>query len=119
MHAHATRALFHRLWSKAVGTSDYVKQEWKDLANLLHMDDHVAVEGLTLGCPDASDLRALGWTVAVHNDYRHQGKPHTFWLLTHPSGRWLKGEAPTDTEALDQIRILAVTITPPVKNPNT
>lgn len=24
-------ALFLRLWSKAVGTPDYVKQEWKDL----------------------------------------------------------------------------------------
>lgn len=27
--------LFHRLWTKAVGTEGYVKQEWKDLAHEL------------------------------------------------------------------------------------
>ncbi len=52
----------------------------------------------------ADDLRAKGWTVSSHNDYRLKGVPHTFWLLTHPSGRWLKGEGRTDAEALDQIR---------------
>ena len=25
------RHIFHRLWTKAVGTSDYVKAEWKEL----------------------------------------------------------------------------------------
>lgn len=52
----------------------------------------------------ADDLRAMGWSVAVHNDYRQDGKPRTFWLLTHPSGQWLKGEGETDREALDEIR---------------
>lgn len=33
------------------------------------------------------DLRAKGWSVAVHNDYRLGGKRMTFWLFTHPSGR--------------------------------
>ena len=28
-------ALFHRLWTKAVGTPDYDKEEWKTLASLL------------------------------------------------------------------------------------
>lgn len=45
-------------------------------------------------------LRASGWTVAVHNDYRLNGKPYTFWLLTHSNGRWIKGEGQTDDEAL-------------------
>lgn len=45
-------------------------------------------------------LRSDGWTVAVHNDYRLNGEPHTFWLFTHPSGRWLKGEGRTDGIAL-------------------
>jgi hypothetical protein len=47
-------------------------------------------------------LRAQGWTVAVHNDYRLDGRAHTFWLLTHPSGIWVKGEGATDAEALQQ-----------------
>lgn len=56
----------------------------------------------TAGCPN--DLRALGWSVAVHNDYRQDGAARTFWLLTHPCGRWAKGEGRTDAEALDQCR---------------
>ncbi len=56
------------------------------------------------GARDADDLRAQGWAVAVHNDYRQDGAARTFWLLTHASGRWVKGEGRTDAEALDQIR---------------
>ena len=48
-------------------------------------------------------LRASGWTVAVHNDYSLNDKKHTFWLLTHPLGIWVKGEGETDQEALRQI----------------
>jgi hypothetical protein len=47
-------------------------------------------------------LRSLGWSVAVHNDYKINGLPMTFWLLTHPSGRWVKGEAASDEEALEE-----------------
>jgi len=51
------------------------------------------------------DLRAKGWTVAVHNDYRQHGLHRTFWLLTNKeSGSFLKGEGMTDAVALDQIR---------------
>jgi len=49
------------------------------------------------------DLRALGWSVAVHNDYRLNGTRHTFWLLTR-GNECRKGEGNTDAEALDQIR---------------
>jgi hypothetical protein len=48
-------------------------------------------------------LRDGGWTVAVHNDYRVASAHFTFWLFTHPDGRYVKGEGPTDAEALDQV----------------
>lgn len=47
-----------------------------------------------------TEMRAAGWSVAVHNDYRLNGEPQTFWLFTHPNGRWVKGEASTDAKAL-------------------
>lgn len=49
-------------------------------------------------------LRRNGWTVAVHNDYRIDGVPMTFWLLTHPDGRWVKGEGRNDAQALQAAR---------------
>lgn len=46
-------------------------------------------------------MRHDGWTVAVHNDYRLNGCRSTFWLFTHEaSGRFVKGEGPTDTDAV-------------------
>jgi len=47
-------------------------------------------------------LRNDGWMVAVHNDYRLNGKTMTFWLFTRADGRWIKGEGETDAEALAQ-----------------
>jgi hypothetical protein len=44
-------------------------------------------------------LRADGWMVAVHNDYRQDGKIHTFWLMIKDE-RAVKGEGRTDEEAL-------------------
>lgn len=52
---------------------------------------------------DLPVLRAQGWSVAAHNDYRLNGESYTFWLLTHPSGRYVKGEGRTDEEALAYI----------------
>lgn len=49
------------------------------------------------------DIRAQGWAVAVHNDYRLDGVPHTFWLFTR-DGVAVKGEGRTDAEALAQVR---------------
>jgi hypothetical protein len=54
-----------------------------------------------------ADLRRAGLTVAVHNDYRQNGRSCTFWLFTvEHEGRTiaLVGEALTDEEALDKIR---------------
>jgi len=52
----------------------------------------------------ADDIRAEGWTVAVHNDYRLHGVNHTFWLFTKGTS-CTKGEGSTDAEALNQIRV--------------
>jgi hypothetical protein len=60
----------------------------------------------------ADDIRSAGWAVAVHNDYRMNGEPHTFWLLTK-GDRAVKGEGRTDAEALGEVRaLLANTDTP-------
>jgi len=49
------------------------------------------------------DLRAEGWMVAVHNDYRLKGEFHTFWLMTK-GHLAVKGEGRSDAAALNQIR---------------
>jgi hypothetical protein len=46
------------------------------------------------------DLRARGWRVAIHNDYRQGGEDKTFWLLTHATGTYVKGEGASDMAAL-------------------
>lgn len=49
-------------------------------------------------------IRAGGWRVAVHNDYRLNGEDWTFWLFTSATtGRFVKGEGRTDEEALEQV----------------
>ena len=47
-----------------------------------------------------AQLREDGWRVGVHNDYRLNNADHTFWLWTHGSGLFVKGEGRTDIEAL-------------------
>lgn len=51
-----------------------------------------------------ADLRTHGWMVAVHNDYRVAGKFQTFWLFTHPDGKYVKGEGSTDEAAVGHCR---------------
>jgi hypothetical protein len=68
---------------------------------------HVLKGEFTYGSSNPFDLRKLGWSVAVHNDYRVDGKSHTFWLFTRPRGEdliALIGEGMSDTVALDIIR---------------
>ena len=60
------------------------------------------IQRLVASSPD--DLRSAGWAVAVHNDYRLNGKPHTFWLFTR-GDRCVKGEGETDEDALNEIRM--------------
>lgn len=47
-----------------------------------------------------TDLRRAGWKVAVHNDYSYKGQVFTFWLFTHGTGVFVKGEGATDLDAL-------------------
>ena len=49
------------------------------------------------------DIRARGWMVAVHNDYRLNGELYTFWLFTK-GDRAVKGEGKCDAEALNEVR---------------
>jgi hypothetical protein len=52
---------------------------------------------------ELDNLRTAGWSVAVHNDYKLNGVAMTFWLFTHPNGRWCKGEGKTDSEAIEEV----------------
>lgn len=49
------------------------------------------------------DLRDKGWMVAVHNDYRQDGKLHTFWCFTKGDLQ-TKGEGLSDAAALNEVR---------------
>lgn len=70
-------------------------KKWKEEARALR-DDRDALNAL-------SEIREAGWAVAVHNDYRQDGKLMTFWLFTK-DGRCVKGEGETDADALNVIR---------------
>lgn len=51
-------------------------------------------------------LREMGWGVAIHNDYKLDGVPMTFWLFTkriRDDLVALKGEGLTDESALQSI----------------
>jgi len=62
---------------------------------------------LNSASPD--DIRAQGFSVAVHNDYRLDGVPHTFWLFVR--GHYaVKGEGRTDREALNEVRRQLLTV---------
>lgn len=74
---------------------------WRDMLAAAPTAPQAAAQAEPQGGPD--DIRAQGWTVAVHNDYRLDGKAHTFWLFTK-NGRAVKGEGITDKEALDRVR---------------
>lgn len=52
-------------------------------------------------------LRHAGWSVAVHNDYTMEGIRMTFWLFTHTSGVWAKGEGTSDLYALMHVEAQA------------
>lgn len=68
-------------------------------------DEMQAYDRITdaLRAKNPDDLRAMGWSVAVHNDYKINGEPFTFWLFTKGE-RAVKGEGKTDAEALKVVR---------------
>ncbi len=56
--------------------------------------------GLLISEPSALQrIRAAGWVVAVHNDYKVEFVLHTFWLFTK-GNVCVKGEGKSDEEAL-------------------
>lgn len=59
------------------------------------------VKAIDFSRPD--DIRARGWVVAVHNDYKVNGEPYTFWLFTK-GNLCAKGEGKTDLAALNEVR---------------
>lgn len=85
-------------------TMDTLKRNEETLGVQL-MDARAEAQRLRDQTAAPDDLRAKGWMVAVHNDYRLRGDFRTFWLMTHnDSGRFLRGEGSTDAIALDSIR---------------
>jgi hypothetical protein len=60
-----------------------------------------------------SDIRAAGWAVGVHNDYRIGNIAHTFWLFT--KGQWcVRGEGRTDAAALRVVRAAIAALEAPL-----
>lgn len=88
-----------------VDTSEEVKTLQTIIAALEAMPP--LVEGSVVNPSSADDLRDMGLSVAVHNDYRLNGKRHTFWLFTRADGMSFKGEGPTDASALNEVRFNA------------
>ena len=78
---------------------------WMDAQGLDKLEKFVEAQ-LAENPPAAYDmlatLRAAGWMVAVHNDYRQNGKLMTFWLFTRHMLA-VKGEGETDAEALARV----------------
>ncbi len=50
-----------------------------------------------------NDIRAKGWMVAGHHDYRRDGEFWTSWLFVKV-GHAIRGEGRTDAEALGRVR---------------
>jgi hypothetical protein len=53
-------------------------------------------------------FRDKDWSIAVHNDYMKDGHRHTFYLFTHPSGIFAKGEGLGDLIALENMMTEAI-----------
>lgn len=86
---------------------DIAASNLRDVEGELHLATDAHLATLRPADPLAVAMEALrtqGWSVAIHNDYRLSGEPHTFWLFTHPNGRWIKGEGRTDEDALAEAR---------------
>ena len=47
-----------------------------------------------------AELRKLGWQVAAHHEFELSKQLRSFWLFTHPCGRWIKAEGAANSEIL-------------------
>ncbi len=71
----------------------------EDLVKALDRPQHVRL-------PQAAspeDLRAKGWMVVCHNDYRQNTLTHTFWSFSKGT-TYVCGEGLSDADALEQVR---------------
>lgn len=60
-------------------------------------------------------LRARGWMVAVHNDYRLNGTRFTFWLMS--KGMFCAmGEGLTDADAIEELRFAVDRVEQEIRN---
>ena len=76
------------------------------LRKALGLRERLTEPEINIGDPsNANDIRALGWMVAVHNDYLLGDVPYAFWLFTNSTtGKFVKGEGRTDADALNEVR---------------
>jgi len=81
----------------------YVRGDIHDAVVTRLAEREQELAALQRGAASPDDIRALGWVVAIHNDYQILQQPHTFWLFTK-DGRAVKGEGSTDVIALEQVR---------------
>lgn len=58
--------------------------------------------GENLASPN--DIRAKGWCVSAHNDYRLNGEAHTYWSFTKAPHYEVHGEGKSDADALNIVR---------------
>lgn len=76
-----------------------------DVINALHTTGNNVTSFVNTSVPD--DIRAKGWMVAVHNDYKLNGVFNTFWLFTKDHNGTtiaVKGEGVSDSIALNKVR---------------
>ena len=45
-------------------------------------------------------VRLMKWRVSVHYEFETHGLLQSFWLFTHPCGKWIKAEGPAASEVL-------------------
>lgn len=93
-----SRATAHKAWVEARAEADKARDEALEATN---NEPGTTTEGAAHD-DILADIRSHHWSVAVHNDYRLNGVASTFLLLTHPSGRWVKGDGETERAALTE-----------------
>lgn len=82
-----------------------VNSDTLDVINALHTTGNSLTSFVNTSLPD--DIRAKGWMVAVHNDYKLNGVSNTFWLFTKDHNGTtiaVKGEGVSDSIALNKVR---------------
>lgn len=77
---HPVQQLFHRLWTKAVGTRGYDKEEWKELRKLV--DEHVRQRQQMAVKASAVDVRLVIREVAMSRGMLVCDRCRATWPVT-------------------------------------